>query len=298
MCDRTVASGTIGHEVECLEETLVQSVCALMPGELFRQVVAVRAALCADPVLGAIYDPPFVHCTLQLAEEYDWPGLASALADFAKERPCFEISTVGLLVFTGQGTAIAVAPRKDQPLREFHAAVWGVISPFAQGRVDPFYHPDRWVPHVTIKRSGSDASAFGAAMGKLAGEDFTQTMTIDNVAVQHDPGKNSLTHYLRLRVPLAGAGEGVVPLRDVGAPTNATLLGVSPGQEANGNPVWEATVRRDDGQEIAAQWDAPTVVRLMADARCSTFHFPGGRCRVDGDGTVGGVEPKTPFPVV
>src|SRR5687767_11148241 len=30
-------------------------------------------------MLGAIYDPPFVHATLQLAEEYDWPGLEAAL---------------------------------------------------------------------------------------------------------------------------------------------------------------------------------------------------------------------------
>src|SRR5204863_8921044 len=115
---------------------------------------------------------PLSHFTLQLGEEYDWQGLASALAGFASQWKPFEIHTVGLLAFTGSGTGIAVAPCKDGRLTEFHAAAWEVISSHAQGRVDQFYHPDRWVPHITIKRCGPHAENFGAAMAKVAREDF------------------------------------------------------------------------------------------------------------------------------
>jgi 2'-5' RNA ligase len=250
--------------------------------------------LCEDPLLGAIYDPPFVHFTLQLAEEYDWEGLTAALEGFAKRWTPFELSTVGLLAFTGKGTGIAVSPRKDRSLAEYHAAVWEAISPYAQGRVDPFYHPDRWVPHITIKRCGPHAASFGAAMAKLAQENFAWSMAIDNVAVQHDPGKNSLTHYLRLRCPLAGSGPREEPPK---LRTNATIRDLVEGEASDGSPVWSATIELDEGRKLTQQWDAPAVVRLMADASASPVHFPGARCWVEGDGTVIAVVPNAPFPV-
>ena len=182
----------------------MQSACVLIQPEFASQVVDARAVLSEDPVIGSIYDPPFVHFTIQLAEEYDWAGLERALDSFAAEWEPFELVTSGLQVFTGAETGIAVAPRKDRRLLEFHAAAWEVITPFAQGRVNPFYHPDSWVPHITIKRSGSDPRRFGDAMAKLAATNFTWTTSVSNIAVQHDPGKNSLTHYLRLHFPLRG----------------------------------------------------------------------------------------------
>ncbi|MPZ13622.1 MAG: hypothetical protein GEU73_04230 [Chloroflexi bacterium] len=182
----------------------MQSVCTLLPSDFYERVIDLRASLSADPALGAIYDPPFVHFTLQLAPEYDWPGLEAALAAFAKRQPPFDVRTVGILAFTGSGTTIAIAPFKDQRLADFHAGIWATVSPFAQGEVDLFYHPERWVPHVTIKRCGPHGESFGKAMASLAKERFSWTMTVDNVSVQHDPGKNSLTHYLRLRFPLTG----------------------------------------------------------------------------------------------
>jgi 2'-5' RNA ligase len=273
----------------------MQSVCALIPFEYFQRVVDLRAAVCEEPAIGAIYDPPFVHFTLQLAEEYDWEGLAAALESFAAGWKPFELTTIGLLVFTGKITGVAVAPYKDRSLAEYHSAVWETITPFAQGRVDPFYHPVRWVPHITIKRCGSDAGRFGAAMAKLAAEDFHWTMPIENVAVQHDPGKNSLTHYLRLRYPLGDLGPGQAPptIR-----TNATIQEVVEGQASDGAPFWTATIRLDEGQELTPQWDATEMVRLMAGAASSSVHFPGARCSVDADGTVSLMVPNSPFPTV
>jgi hypothetical protein len=276
----------------------MQSVCTLVPVEYARRVVDLRATVCEDPVLGAIYDPPFVHCTLQLAEEYDWPGITAALASFAPRWKPFEVPTIGLFAFTGAGTTIAVAPYKNQPFAAFHAAVWETITPYAQGRVDPFYHPDRWVPHITIKRCGPHPASFGTAMSKLATENFGWTMTMDNVAVQHDPGKNSLTHYLRLRFPLGEPTSSPPPTEEsASAPMNATIRDVREIRASDGAPAWWATIQLDAGQEIELQWDAPTVVQLTAAARSAPMYFAGARCRVEEHAVVTTVSPKTPFPV-
>jgi 2'-5' RNA ligase len=249
--------------------------------------------LCEDPAIGAIYDPPFAHFTLQLAEEYDWTGLERALAGFTQEWEPFELQTVGLLAFTGPNTGIAIAPRKDQRLLDFQAAVWEIVTPFAQGRVDQFYHPDNWIPHVTIKRTGADARGFGNAIAKLASNDFKWTTQVTNVSIQHDPGKNSQTHYLRLRFPLRGAAPENVST--TGA-TNATIVGIEAITEAAGGPIWVAHVALDDEHQIQVRWDGPTLARVMAAARSSTAHFPNARCRINGDSTLL-VVPNSPYPV-
>jgi 2'-5' RNA ligase len=267
----------------------MQSVCALFPEPFFQRIVDLRSELCADPALGSIYDPPFVHMTLQLAEEYDWPGLESALADVARQRQPFEMRTVGVLAFTGRGTTIAIAPYKDDDLAKFHAAVWDAATEFASGRVDPFYRPGDWVPHITVKRCGADAQSFGAAMQLLATEDFAGSMALEAIGVQHDPDKNSLTHYMRLRFPLGGAAT-----IEEATTTDATIVQIT--ERAEDDTTRLLKIRTDDGREIEEVWTAPRIVREMARAQSSLVHFTNARCRIE-PGGITAVVPNTPFPV-
>jgi len=257
--------------------------------------VDLRAALCGDPAVGAIYDPPFVHFTLQLAAEYDWPELEAGLSQFVKRQKPFEMRTIGLLAFTGNNTGIAIAPYKNSQLAEFQAGVWEVASQCAQGRVDPFYHPDNWVPHVTIKRCGPTQQSFGKAMARLAREDVKWTILVNNVSVQHDPGQNSLTHYQRLRFPLGGSG--ALPAANAQpSETNATIREVIEETSPDGVTAWVAKVKRDTGGELEARWSGPEVIRLMAASKSSAVHFRDARCRLEGE-KVMLVLPNTPFPI-
>jgi len=60
-------------------------------------------------------------------------------------------------------------------------------------------------------------------MHRLAKESFAGTMELQAVGVQHDPVKNSLTHYMRLRCPLGRKDNGTESLGRV-AETNGTIL--------------------------------------------------------------------------
>jgi hypothetical protein len=230
-----------------------------------------------------------VHATLQLAEEYDWSGLETALAGVAEEFQTFDLRTVGLLAFTGRNTTIAIAPYKNDQLAKFHAAVWEASTPFAGGRVDPFYEPGRWVPHITVKRCGENDQSFGRAMQRLANETFAETSSLRAIGVQHDPGMNSLTHYMRLRFPLGGAA-----LVGAAATTNATIVQIAERAEDDLSRLLK--IRMDDGREIEEVWSAPAIVREMARAQSSLVHFSNARCRVE-RGIIAAVVPNTPFPV-
>ena len=243
-----------------------------------------------EPSIGAIYDPPFAHFTQQLAEDYDWEGLGAAIAAFAAKEQPFEAKTLGLWVGgDGESADVAVIPYASEQMRDFHARLWQVMTPFAQGSVNQFYISENWFPHVTIKRCGTDHEAFGRAMGKLVDTSFRWSFMVDNVSVQHDPGKNSKTHYLRLRFPLGGGDGQPLGIRD----TNGMVARLAEGEAGS----WAATVDLDAGGQIEHEWTAPELVWMMASLKCSSTHFEGGRCRVEG-GRIVALEPRTPHPLV
>jgi 2'-5' RNA ligase len=167
----------------------MQSVCSVLPPEFNARVIEARALFAENPAIGVIYDPPFAHFTHQLAEDYDWDGLEAALAEFAARQRPFEVTTTGILSFTGRSAGAAVAAFRSEELLEYHDDLWKTITPFAKGRVDSFYETRTLVPHVTIKRCGTNWQGFGEGMARLAHLDFQWTTTIDNVSVQHDPGR-------------------------------------------------------------------------------------------------------------
>ena len=268
----------------------MQSVCTLLPDDLAAKVTEARAIMSEEPSIGRLYDPPFAHFTLQLAEDYDWPRLEAALTEFTRNEQPFEARTIGLLVW-GNGD-VAVAPYLSEELRAFQERFWRAVEGTAIGRIRPMDTPGTFLPHVTIKRTGDDKAATGRAYACLLESTFDWTFTVDNVSVQHDPGKNSRTHYMRWRFPFGGPpAQPVTP-----GNTNARILATRDLQDVP-KPGVEADVETEDGRRLTHFWSAPEIVRLRATLKCSDVHFPGGRCLVE-NGSVVSVEPNTPNPRV
>jgi hypothetical protein len=268
----------------------LQSVCSVIPVEFNRQIVDARADLSEDPLLGAIYDPPFAHFTHQLAEDYDWEGLEAALVQFASTHQAFEARTIGLLCATGEDTGITVGVYRSPELVAYHNELWDVTLPFARGRMRKQDEPPTWLPHITIKRCGKHFESFGAAMTKLSTRAFVWTMTIDNVSVQHDPQNNSQTHYQRLKLPLGRpASASVEPS------TNAAVVSCALADGAA--PSWTLRLKLDAGAETTVVLTAPEIVRLMAACNASSVYFAGGRCLLE-NGRITAVQPNTPFMVM
>lgn len=180
----------------------MQTVCTRLPEPYWSRVLDYRTELAKDPLLAALFDPPTAHLSHVLCEDLDWEGLEPALAEFAKHQKAFELRSSGLICFTGEAAFIVIRVLKDDHLAEYHEALYEATSKFA---IEPDFHyqPHRWTPHVTIKRCGPHAEAFGAAMAKLARESFTWTMPIEHVSAQYDGG-GSGERYERLRFPLTG----------------------------------------------------------------------------------------------
>ena len=143
----------------------MQSICTLLPEELAAKVAEARAIMSEEPSIGRLYDPPFAHFTLQLAEDYDWDQLEAALTEFTRTEKPFEASTSGLLVF-GNGD-VAIAPYLSESLRAFQERFWRAVEGTAIGRVRAMDTPGTFLPHVTVKRVGDDRVSAGRAHTRL-----------------------------------------------------------------------------------------------------------------------------------
>jgi 2'-5' RNA ligase len=271
----------------------MQSICTLLPEDRATKVTEARATLSEEPSIGRFYDPPFAHFTLQLAEDYDWPRLEAALTDFTSKEEPFAARTLCFATFgDGKESGILVLPYLDERLRAFQERFWAAVEGTAIGNIRKSDTPGTFMPHVTVKRCGPDHHAAGRAYTRLLENSYAWDFTVDNVSVQHDPGKNSRTHYLRWRFPLGGP-----PAQPVAAgPSNARILATRDLQDG-AKPGIEADVETDDGRRITHLWSAPEIVRLRASLKCSDVHFAGGRCLVE-NGSIVSVEPNTPTPRV
>jgi 2'-5' RNA ligase len=107
-----------------------------------------------DDALRLGYSP---HITLSvLPDSAPVDALANAIRAIAKHGPPLRITLPGFGLFPGTPPVIWAAPVVTQPLLQLHASLHEAVAPF---HVHPHYHPDAWVPHVTLTKSGQSTAA-------------------------------------------------------------------------------------------------------------------------------------------
>ncbi|MGA9839484.1 MAG: 2'-5' RNA ligase family protein [Thermoplasmata archaeon] len=136
---------------------------------------------------------PYPHISYQVAQDYDRPSLETALEELARDTPPISIRTTGLGSFDGNWPVLFVAVQKDEALRELHQRVWETCLPHARD-VFSYYHPDPWVPHITLvhgEERGSlplSAELVQRALGSLNSGVYRWEISIDNIALVWDYG--------------------------------------------------------------------------------------------------------------
>jgi 2'-5' RNA ligase len=136
---------------------------------------------------------PYPHVSYQVAQGYDQAALEKALEQLARETRPFVIRTTGLGTFGGDWPVVFVAVEKDAELCAFHRRVWETCLTHARD-VFSYYHPDSWVPHITLAHSEESNSVPLSAdlvqriLGSLNTGVYRWEISIDNIALVVDYG--------------------------------------------------------------------------------------------------------------
>lgn len=186
------------HGVICLlDEThhqLVQEIWAAMEAELGIKGEMVR---------------PYPHFSYHVAEHYDLEVLEPVLKEFATLIAPFTVRTAGLGIFTGGLLPVLYVTVVRSPhLTRLQEILWPRLATGSAGIVE-HYHPDQWVPHITLGQGGVNTENLPAVLRLLNRYQFEWTFTADNIAVLYNEGKEGdiQSNHLYLHHSLTGAAQ-------------------------------------------------------------------------------------------
>lgn len=131
---------------------------------------------------------PYPHVSYHVAQEYDFARLDEVLTRLAAASAPFSVQTAGVGIFTGAKPVLYLAVVRNPKLMRYQQAVWAALAEanMSVGAVD-LYHPDHWMPHITLAQHDLDATTLPEAVRLLSERTLAWDMTIDGIAVLHHP---------------------------------------------------------------------------------------------------------------
>jgi 2'-5' RNA ligase len=151
--------------------------------------------------LRGVWATPYPHFSYQIAPSYAAAAVETASRALALSAAPFTVQTSGVAVFTGLAPVVYLPVVRTAQLSAWHAQVWAAGLPAAREPV-PYYHPDHWVPHITLAQGGLSLALAAEAVGLLAGRDLNWTLRVDNLSFI---GLDEEQQKLRWRLPLGEA---------------------------------------------------------------------------------------------
>ena len=129
---------------------------------------------------------PYPHFSWQVAEDYEWDVIAEKMKEISENTTPFIVRTAGLGIFSGESPIIFIAVVKDLNLIKHHTDIFNTVEPVAKGIV-PYYHPNVWVPHISLAYSDVIENNIGVIMRFLSFRHFNWEIEIDNLALIYEP---------------------------------------------------------------------------------------------------------------
>jgi 2'-5' RNA ligase len=157
--------------------------------------------------LRGVWVTPFPHFSYQIAPAYDAPAIEAAARALAGAATPFVVQTSGLALFTSPVPVLYLPIVRTAALSDWHARVWQAALPAARNPI-AHYHPDHWVPHITLAHGDLTPALAAEAVRLLTGRNFNWTIPIDNLSFI---GMASGVQTLLGRHPFQPGGPNITP---------------------------------------------------------------------------------------
>jgi 2'-5' RNA ligase len=167
----------------------MHGVVSLLDSKHYRIVEELWAELEREFAVRGVYVTPYPHFSYQVASQYDEEQLERILQRIADKSSPFQVKTTGLGIFTGPKSVIYIPVVRNLELTQFHLSYWSEISSAGSG-IQEYYHPDQWMPHITIGFGDIHRENVASIVGFLSERNLNWNITIDNIAFICDTGTN------------------------------------------------------------------------------------------------------------
>src|SRR6266487_2775025 len=134
-----------------------------------------------------VYITPYPHFSYHVALDYDVDKIESVLKRITANITTFKVRTSGLSVFTGASPVLYIPVVRSLELTQLHEEIWQEIATASSG-VQQYYHPEQWMPHITIGFGDINKENLSQIIPFLAERDFNWEITVNNLAFIYDTG--------------------------------------------------------------------------------------------------------------
>ncbi len=134
-----------------------------------------------------VYITPYPHFSYHVAQDYDLDRIEPVIKRITSNITTFKVRTSGLGIFTGASPVLYIPVVRSLELTQLHEEIWQEITTASSGAQE-YYHPEQWMPHITIGFGDINKDNLSQIIPFLANRDFKWEITIDNIAVIYDTG--------------------------------------------------------------------------------------------------------------
>jgi hypothetical protein len=148
-----------------------------------------------------VYVTPYPHFSYHVADDYDIKRLEPILQKVASNQTSFQVRTSGLGIFTGEAPVLYIPVVRNPALTQFHELLWRELSNTGNGALE-YYHPDHWIPHITIGFSDLNSDNLAHIVRYLNERTFNWQIMVDNLTFigNSGAGQEVKCHY-KLNLP-------------------------------------------------------------------------------------------------
>lgn len=144
--------------------------------------------------LQGAYTQAFPHFSYHVAQAYDLKLLEPLVERVAHNTKEFQVTTSGLGVFMGSMPILYIPIVRTQGLSQLHQALWYEASQIGSGIIE-HYHPERWLPHITLAFSDSHREHFPAVIRFLSEQTLSWKITVNNLSLLESTGQDPKQHF-------------------------------------------------------------------------------------------------------
>ncbi len=178
--------------------TPMYAVVSLLDEKHYRLVEQIWDDLRLRCGVHGIYATPFPHFSYHVAPGYDMKRLETLLRRTARSVEPFRVRTAGLGIFAGPSPVVHIPVVRDPALTRLQQKLWPRIDRMAAHSL-AYYHPDQWVPHITLGHGDLGPSNLAGVVEHLGAGTYSWEILIDNLAVISSTGTLDGLH---MRFPL------------------------------------------------------------------------------------------------
>ncbi|HVF57788.1 MAG TPA: 2'-5' RNA ligase family protein [Pyrinomonadaceae bacterium] len=172
----------------------MHGVVSLLDDEHYALVEEIWDELARTFDVRGIYVTPFPHFSYQVAEGYDVKAVETFLQELAARSRPFRVRAAGLAVFTLASPVLYVPLVRSPALSALHGEIWDGLAPTKPCAVTNFYHPELWVPHITLAHKDIDRDSLAEIVRLLSARNLHWEMTVNNLSIIYDTGTEQGLH--------------------------------------------------------------------------------------------------------